>query len=318
MNKYITNLLPYIKIARPDHYIKQLFILPGSLVAIILCHINIQNISLIDFIAGFFATCLIASSNYVINEYLDIEHDKFHPIKKNRTLIKLKNKVKLKYIMLEYFGLLLLGLSLSLNISDFLFYANLLLAIMGIIYNVKPIRSKDIPYIDVLSESFNMAIRLLIGWFLIVSNYFPPISLILGYWFAGAFLMAVKRFSEYKMINDPKQAGLYRKSFKYYTEETLNIQSLFYAMSSIFFVGIFLIKYKIELLLIIPFLCTLYCYYFKLSFAKDSSTQRPEKLFHEKKLLLYILIINIFAVILLLIKIPALHVLLDNSLIGIK
>ena len=317
MNKCLSNIIPYIKIARLDHYIKQLFILPGSLVAIVLCNINIFNVSILNFIIGFFSTCLIASSNYVINEYLDIKYDKFHPTKKHRTLVKLKNKIKLRYIIIEYVSLLSLGLILSLHISNFLFYANLLLAIMGIIYNVKPIRSKDIPYIDVLSESFNMAIRLLIGWFLIITTYFPPISLILGYWFAGAFLMSVKRFSEYRMINNSKQAGLYRKSFQYYSEEKLNTQSLFYAMLSIFFIGIFLIKYKIELLLIIPFLCVLYCYYFKLSFSKDSSTQRPEKLFHEKKLLLYIFLINIFAIILLTLKIPALHVLLDNSLIGV-
>jgi 4-hydroxybenzoate polyprenyltransferase len=317
MNKLLNNIIPYIKIARLDHYVKQLFILPGSLVAIILCHININDVSLINFIIGFFSTCLIASSNYVINEYLDIQYDKFHPTKKHRALIKLKDKIKLKYIIIEYLSLLTLGLALSLYISNFLFYANFLLAIMGIIYNVKPIRSKDIPYIDVLSESFNMAIRLLIGWFLIITTFFPPISLILGYWFAGAFLMSVKRFSEYNMINNPKQAGLYRKSFQYYSEEKLNIQSLFYAMLSVFFIGIFLIKYKIELLLIIPFLCTLYCYYFKLSFSKDSSTQRPEKLFHEKKLIIYIFLINILAIILLTIEIPALHILLDNSLIGI-
>ena len=34
---------------------------------------------------------------------------------------------------------------------------------MGIIYNVKPIRSKDIVFIDVLSESVNNPLRFLLG-----------------------------------------------------------------------------------------------------------------------------------------------------------
>ena len=34
---------------------------------------------------------------------------------------------------------------------------------------------------------------------------------------AGAFLMAVKRYAEYRMIGDPDRAGLYRKSFSKYT-----------------------------------------------------------------------------------------------------
>ena len=37
---------------------------------------------------------------------------------------------------------------------------------MGVVYNVKPLRSKDLPIFDVLSESVNNPIRFLIGWYL--------------------------------------------------------------------------------------------------------------------------------------------------------
>jgi hypothetical protein len=37
---------------------------------------------------------------------------------------------------------------------------------MGCIYNIPPIRSKDVPYIDVLSESINNPLRMLAGWFI--------------------------------------------------------------------------------------------------------------------------------------------------------
>ena len=163
-----------------------------------------------------------------------------------------------------------------------------------------------------------MAIRLLIGWFLITSEYLPPLSLVLGYWFTGAYLMSVKRFSEYRAINNAELAGKYRKSFQFYTENKLMVQSLFYAIISMFFMGIFLIKYRIELIIDIPLLCFLYCYYFNLSFAKDSSTQKPEKLFKEKALMVLLLFIGILSAMLLFVKIPWLYVFTGSQLISIN
>ena len=47
-------------------------------------------------------------------------------------------------------------------------------------------------YLDVLSESINKAIRLLLGWFFGTADYLPPVTIVLGYWLGGAFLMAIK------------------------------------------------------------------------------------------------------------------------------
>jgi hypothetical protein len=45
--------------------------------------------------------------------------------------------------------------------------------VMGVVYNVKPIRSKELPYLDVLSESINNPIRLLLGWFPLIADRVP-------------------------------------------------------------------------------------------------------------------------------------------------
>ena len=111
------------------------------------------------------------------------------------------------------------------------------------------IRDRDLAFLDVLSESVNNPIRLLLGWFIVTTELVPPSSLLLGYWMGGAFLMGVKRFAEYRFIANPETAVLYRNSFRYYTEENLLISSFFYGMCSLFFTGIFLIKYRIELIL---------------------------------------------------------------------
>ena len=80
-------MINYIKIARPDHWIKNVFILPGIVFA---CLLTSQRLSLEiigHLLIGFAATCLIASANYVINEWLDADFDKHHPTKSLRPAV---------------------------------------------------------------------------------------------------------------------------------------------------------------------------------------------------------------------------------------
>ena len=73
----------YLKIARPDHWFKNLFMLPGVALALVLTGIPFQQ-ALLPLILAVISTCLIASANYVINEWLDAEFDRHHPVKKHR------------------------------------------------------------------------------------------------------------------------------------------------------------------------------------------------------------------------------------------
>ena len=49
------------------------------------------------------------------------------------------------------------------------------------------------------------------------------------------------------MIDDKELAEKYRRSFRYYSERSLLISTFFYAICPVFFLGVFLIKYRIEL-----------------------------------------------------------------------
>ena len=230
----------------------------------------------------------------------------------------MENGANPRIIYLLYAALTFLGILLAWLVGYPFILMEIWLWVMGIIYNVKPFRTKDIVFVDVLTESINNAIRLLIGWFIITDAFFPPSSLILGYWMAGAFLMATKRFSEYRMIHDPTLAGLYRKSFRYYTEKSLLISSFFYAMCSTLFLGICLIKYNVNLILLMPFLIGLFCYYFLLSYKEDSAAQKPEKLFREKGLMLYVILLLILFFVLLKVRIPFLSILYTTELIPLN
>lgn len=308
-------ILNYIKISRPDHWIKQFFVFPGVVLAFFITKCKIEFPVILNIILAFFATSFVASANYVINEWLDAKTDKYHPIKKNRPVVN--NNLKVSVIIIEYITLAIIGLFISSKINKCVLIIESILLFMGIIYNVKPFRTKDIVFIDALTESINNALRLLIGWFTITNVFLPPISIVLGYWMGGAFLMATKRYAEYCMINDKKMAGLYRKSFKYYTEISLLMSAFFYGMISVFFCGIFMIKYKIELLIAIPLLCGLFCYYLNMSYEEDSSVQKPEKLYREKGLMLYLFLFFIVFAILLFVKIPGLNLLLETTILKV-
>jgi decaprenyl-phosphate phosphoribosyltransferase len=305
----------YISIARPDHWVKNTFILPGLIIALLISHISIFLITG-KLLIGIMSICFSSSANYVINEWLDAEFDKYHPVKKNRPAVIGNLNCVIVYI--EYIILSILGLSLAFLISKPYFIMTLSLLIMGIFYNVEPFRTKDRIYLDVLSESINNAIRLLLGWFIVDSSYWPPSSLVFGYWMGGAFLMAVKRYSEFRFIRDPQLAGLYRRSFKFYNDKTLLISSVFYAMCSFFFIGIFLVKYRIELLISIPFIAGLFCWYLNIGMKENSSAQHPEYLYKERFLIFYSIFLLILISTLFVWNIPVLHIFTTDKLIPVK
>ena len=301
------SLMSYIKIARPDHWIKNFFIVPGVVLAVILIDkpLDIKSF-ILKLIIGFFATCFIASANYVINEWLDAEFDKFHPVKKNRPVVT--DNLKLSFVMIEYAVCILVGVILSYFENAPFIWTEIVLLIMGVLYNVKPVRTKDIVYLDVISESVNNMLRLLLGWFIVCEDVWPPSSIMLGYWMAGAFLMAVKRYAEYRMINDPSVAGLYRKSFAKYTEASLLASSFFYGLCATFLIGIFLLKYRIEYLIAMPFMFLLFCYYLYIAHKPDSAAQKPEKLFKEKNLMLLVAVLIVLFAVLTFVDIPVMKV----------
>lgn len=318
-------IIDYIKIARPDNWVKNVFMIPGMMFAIAYFQTELTGHLITKIILGFLSTCFIASANYVINEFLDIEFDKFHPVKKNRSLVQ--RKVSPKIIYIEYGLLAMAGLTLAYIISTkFLLMAALLL-IMGIIYNVRPIRSKERVYLDVLTESINNPIRFALGWFIFSPalgvpntkwdldwiNTFPPASIIIAYWMGGAFLMATKRFAEYRMINDPVLAGQYRRSFKFYTENSLLISMFFYGITCAFFLGIFLIKNRIELLISFPFFALLFSWYLRIGLLNDSPVQRIKGLHKRKWFILYVILFSILLCILMFVDIPWLHWFLKNA-----
>src|SRR6185503_17340083 len=72
----------HISIMRIDHWFKNVFVLPGIIAAIGVDAANATDGIWLRIILGMASICLVASSNYVINEVLDAPSDLSHPIKR--------------------------------------------------------------------------------------------------------------------------------------------------------------------------------------------------------------------------------------------
>jgi 4-hydroxybenzoate polyprenyltransferase len=262
-------------------------------------------LDLIRLVAALAATCLVASSNYVLNEILDAPSDRHHPEKHQRPIPA--GRVWLPAAYLEWLLLAAAGFGLAAWVNRPFLLATLALWIMGLVYNVRPIRSKDLPYLDVLSESVNNPIRLVMGWFVVASATIPPLSLLIAYWMVGAFFMASKRFAEYRAIGDAERAAAYRRSFRYYDDHRLLVSMFFYAAAAAMFLGIFIIRYHLELILSVPLIAGFFSMYLHVALKPASAAQAPERLFKESGLMLYLMLCMAIFVMLMFVRIRFLY-----------
>jgi len=310
------DLRAYVQIARIDHWFKNVFMLLGVVVAMFYEPRVVAWTSAWPLFIAVLATCLVASSNYVLNELLDGPRDLLHPEKRFRPVPA--GRVRTPFAVAEWLVLAAAGFGLATTLNYYFLAAAVWLWLMGIAYNVPPLRTKEWPYLDVLTESINNPIRLLLGWFALISGRFPPVSLAISYWMVGAFFMAMKRYAEYRHLADPRLAADYRASFAYYTEERLLISLFFYATACALFAGIFVVRYHPELILFAPLCAGLFAYYMKLGLQPDSPVQNPEKLYRQRGFLAYLIVCTIAFVLLMFTSIPKMYDLFNVAPSGVS
>jgi 4-hydroxybenzoate polyprenyltransferase len=304
--------LAYLRIARPAHWVKHVFIVPGLVAALVLVG-HFDRDVLGRMVLGFASACLLASANYVINEFLDAEFDRHHPLKRHRP--GAQNMLSPRLVFLEYVLLAVAGLWLAFLIGKLFLLASLFFVLSGITYNVTPFRTKDRAYLDVISEAINNPIRLTLGWAMVSTTTVPPLSLVGTYWLGGAFLMAAKRLAEYRFIvkeSGPEAPGRYRRSFAFYTANSLLVSCFVYAIMASFTLAVFLVKYRTEYVLSFPLFTGLFAYYLHMTLQTASAAQRPERLHRDRVLVGIVLALTIVMTVLTFVDMPVLDALTQS------
>jgi decaprenyl-phosphate phosphoribosyltransferase len=299
------NWRAHIEIARPDYWFKNVFVIPGIVIALgTVTGVDARDLA-IRIVVGFVAICLIASSNYTLNEVLDAPSDLHHPVKRNRAVPS--GRVRPAAAYAQWLVLFAAGMALALSITIPFALSLLVLWIMAVVYNVPPLRSKDQPYLDVLSEAINNPLRMLAGWFIVTSATIAPASLLLSYWMIGCYFMALKRYAELASIGDRSAAGAYRRSFAYYTRENLIVSIMFYAAAAMLFFGAFCMRYRLELILAFPLVALVMAMYLRVALKPNSAAQNPEHLYRERGLMTAVVATTVAMVILLTVDLPVMH-----------
>lgn len=291
--------LEYVRVMRLDHWLKNVFILFGHAVAVALLQIPLTADLVFWVLFSLLPACLVASANYILNEILDAPFDRMHPTKKHRAVAAGTVKMPVLWgimaaLLVAAFGISLIFFNISYTISI------LLLALSGLVYNVPPIRLKDRAFQDVIAESFNNPIRLWIGWYAISPwDSFPPLSLVLAWWFFGALLMTGKRYAEFRFIDDPVLSGRYRKSFQVYTNKSLIVSMITYANLFCFCMGAAITHYKPNLIFAFPVIIVAIIIYFNHAMTEKGARLEPEQLMRNPWILLATLATGIWGLVLL-------------------
>jgi 4-hydroxybenzoate polyprenyltransferase len=298
-------------IARPDHWFKHVFAIPGVVVALgTVPQVDGRALAVRALLATV-SLCLVASSYYTLNELLDAPYDRLHPTKHLRPVPSGRVNVPVAYA--QWLVLFALGLLSGWWVSPWFAGTVLVLWLCACAYNVPPVRTKDRVYLDVLSESVNNPLRMVAGWFIVTSATLPPASLLLSYWMIGAYFMALKRYAEYRHIDDAPRAAAYRRSFASYTEDKLLVSVMFYAASSMLFFGAFVMRYRLELLLAFPMVALVMALYLRVAQKPDSAAQNPERLYRERLLMTAVVSTSILMLALLRTDLPIMYRLLTPT-----
>jgi 4-hydroxybenzoate polyprenyltransferase len=271
----------YVDSLRLERWPRSLAIIPGFIAVFVLNPQWVNPIGdfnlVIKLVLAFILTLFISAANYIVNEITDAPHDAFHPSKKHRPLVN--NQISSKVLMVLWLLLVIISIGCAYIVYKNIAFLLSLLALLvaGILYNVPPIRMKDIPFLDSTLESANNPIRFLIGWH-IVTTIFPPVSLLLAWWAFGNFLMVGKRVAEKKFLTEEESSG-YRLSLKKYKLKHL---VLFMHSNAFIFIAAFCwfaLESKLNsFLFAIPFILVYLIMFMKKSLQDIEGSEEPEKL----------------------------------------
>ena len=185
------NLKHFLRLIRVHQWVKNLFVFVPLLFSLHLFNL----FYFFQTLSAFIVFCFASSAIYVINDIVDIEADRAHPVKKNRPLPSGKIS-KSTAVFLAVFLLILVSISLT-----YFNYKFIVLAVTFVVLNILySFWLKNVVILDIFSIAAGFSIRVLAGAFAIQ----VPVSswLLLTTMFISLFLGVMKRRSELTLVTE--------------------------------------------------------------------------------------------------------------------
>ena len=282
----------YLRPLRFDHWIKNLVVPVGSLLALAAHRSDPSRTEVGAILLAFVVSGLVSSVNYAVNEILDAPFDARHPTKRDRPIPSGRVRVAPLLVLTTAVALLAFGVSWWLLPSAVLGGAGALF-VAGLAYNLPPLRLKDWPYLDAVIESLTNPIRIAIGWHAVAAAA-PPALLLVTVWAFGAFLMTGKRLAELRLLGD--LAARYRPTFRAYSVTGLFVVQFVYALVGLGALARLVMRERPAVLPALPLVAVLLGWALKMTFEPESPLVDPEHLYRRPVFLLVAIAVFAFLV----------------------
>jgi decaprenyl-phosphate phosphoribosyltransferase len=199
-----------LHLIRPKHWVKNLFLfIPLFFSGEIFSFNKIELL-----IYGFIAFCLVASSIYIINDYLDREKDALHPTKKERPLAA--GTISPAFALSLSVVFALTGFILAYWLQEKVFVILLIYFILNLSYSLG---LKNMPIVDVMIIASGFVLRIKAGAAISMTGLSQWLTLMV---FLLALFLALGKRRDDVMIM--AKSGLdMRRSVKGYSMEYLNV-----------------------------------------------------------------------------------------------
>lgn len=210
-------IVSIFKELRPIQWIKNL-----SIFAALILNGQLFNIELFtkNFLA-FVTFCLLSSSSYIINDLIDIDKDRLHPVKKYRPIAS--GEIPEHLAIFISFCLLFSGLGIAVFTNYAFFIISLIFILLQYSYSFL-FKKKAI--IDIVGIALFFIIRAYAGE--IVTGYHLPVWIMLTVIFLSLFIASGKRRSE--LINTGIKT---RSSLIGYGKNLLNFYTTMFAVCTL-------------------------------------------------------------------------------------
>lgn len=181
--------------------------------------------------AAFWIFNLLSSSMYLVNDLVDIDHDKLHPYKKLRPIAKGELKKKTALVLAIVFATI--GLYLAYLLSPYFFIVSIVFVLLQLAYNFF---LKFVILLDIVVIALTFMLRIFAGSFVLLT----PLSswLILTTMMLALFLAAGKRRSELTLLTK-KLAGKHRETLYHYPTKLLDGFTFIMAASTLITYSLF-------------------------------------------------------------------------------